>query len=47
MNYLLRQDSRDLNMYWISASCSNESMDLGYIKLEPNVFENEKSVEIE
>ena len=34
MSYLLRQDSRDLNMYWISASCSNKSIDLGYIKLE-------------
>lgn len=42
LKYILRQDSRDLNMYWISASSQNHTMDLGFIKLEQNILENAK-----
>lgn len=42
LKYILRQDSRDLNMYWISASSQNHTMDLGFIKLEQNILENTK-----
>lgn len=40
MKYILRQDSRDINMYWFSASSANHTMNLGYIKLAPNIIEN-------
>lgn len=40
LEYILRQDSRDFNMYWLSATSSNHTMDLGYIKLEPNLLES-------
>lgn len=40
MNYILRQDSRDINMYWVSARSASHSMNLGYIKLEPNIMES-------
>lgn len=40
LKYILRQDSRDFNMYWLSATSSNHTMDLGYIKFEPNILES-------
>lgn len=40
MKYILRQDSRDINMYWVSARSASYTMNLGYIKLEPNIMES-------
>jgi hypothetical protein len=40
MKYILRQDSRDFNMYWLNASSKNYTMNLGFIKLEPNILES-------
>jgi hypothetical protein len=40
MKYILSQDSRDINMYWVSASSASHAMNLGYIKLEPNIMES-------
>ncbi len=39
MKYILRQDSRDPDMYWFSATSPKYQIDLGFIKLDENLLD--------